>query len=140
MINRKDYYKHDTEYKIKVDMVEESKNFFKKTVKKKLHEKDYYFLINEIVKFIIYKIKYCLHFLILTRAIDTKFIYYMGFMARNSRKAFTYILCYTLSKYKYYDNVIEPNFKLNDDFNRFVTTEQNTKEDKYGQKYRKQES
>lgn len=34
MINRRDYYKHDTEYKIKVDMVEESKNFFKKTVKK----------------------------------------------------------------------------------------------------------
>lgn len=55
------------------------------------------------------------------------------------RKAFNYILCYTLSKYKYYDNVIEPNFKLNDDFNRLVTTEQNTKEDKYGQKYKKQE-
>lgn len=95
------------------------------------------FLINEIVKFIIYKIKYCLHFLILTRAIDTKFIYYTGFMARNSRKAFNYILCYTLNKY--YDNFAEPNFKLNDDFNRFVTTEQNTKEDKYGQENRKQE-
>lgn len=137
MMNRRDYYKHDTEYKIKVDMVEESKNFFKKTVKKKLHEKDYCFLINEIIKFIIYKIKYYLHFLTPTRAIEIKARYYIGFVAINSWKTYINILTYAI--FEYYDNVIEPNLKLNDDFNRFVTTEQNAKEDKYGQKYKKQE-